>query len=60
MHMFGRAGQKLTMRIRSKMFESVLKQEMAYFDRNENGVGSLCAQLSNEAAQVQGVSTTLT
>lgn len=54
MYMFGRAGHKLTLRIRSSMFEALLKQEMGYFDRKENGVGALCAQLSNEAAQVQG------
>lgn len=54
MYMFGRAGQKLTYRIRSRMFQAMLKQEMGYFDRKENGVGALCAQLSNEAAQVQG------
>ncbi|XP_076263944.1 multi drug resistance 50 [Rhynchophorus ferrugineus] len=54
MYMFGRAGQKLTLRIRSKMFQALLKQEIGYFDRKENGVGALCAQLSNEAAQVQG------
>ncbi|XP_066148568.1 ATP-dependent translocase ABCB1 [Euwallacea fornicatus] len=54
MYMFGRAGQKLTYRIRSKMFEALLNQEMAYFDRRDNGVGSLCAKLSNEAASVQG------
>ncbi|CAG9761758.1 unnamed protein product [Ceutorhynchus assimilis] len=54
MYMFGKAGHKLTLRIRSKMFDSLLRQEMAYFDRTENGVGALCAQLSNEAAQVQG------
>ncbi|XP_066256417.1 ATP-dependent translocase ABCB1-like [Euwallacea similis] len=54
MYMFGRAGQKLTYRIRSKMFEALLNQEIAYFDRKDNGVGSLCAKLSNEAASVQG------
>ncbi|ERL93338.1 hypothetical protein D910_10631 [Dendroctonus ponderosae] len=54
MYMFGRAGQKLTLRIRSRMFDALLKQEMGYFDRKENGVGSLCAKLSNEAAQATG------
>ncbi|XP_050298459.1 ATP-dependent translocase ABCB1 [Anthonomus grandis grandis] len=54
MSMFGIAGEKLTLRIRSKMFESLLRQEIAYFDRKSNGVGALCSKLSNEAAQVQG------
>ncbi|XP_048517724.1 ATP-dependent translocase ABCB1-like isoform X1 [Dendroctonus ponderosae] len=54
LYMFGRAGENLTLRMRSRMFDALLKQEMGYFDRNENGVGSLCAKLSNEASQVQG------
>lgn len=52
--MFGIAGEKLTMRLRQKMFESMLKQEMGWFDNKENGVGTLCAKLSGEAASVQG------
>lgn len=51
---FGIAGEKLTQRVRSKMFEAMLKQEMGYFDRKENGVGALCAQLSGDAAHIQG------
>ncbi|KAF5272755.1 hypothetical protein FQA39_LY07782 [Lamprigera yunnana] len=53
-YMFGIAGEKLTMRLRSLMFKSLLTQEMGYFDDKENGVGSLCAKLSSEAAGVQG------
>ncbi|KAK5640086.1 hypothetical protein RI129_010897 [Pyrocoelia pectoralis] len=53
-YMFGVAGEKLTMRLRSQMFKSLLSQEMGYFDNKEQGVGSLCARLSGEAASVQG------
>ncbi|KAB0792508.1 hypothetical protein PPYR_14467 [Photinus pyralis] len=53
-YMFGIAGEKLTMRLRSQMFKSFLSQEMGYFDNKEHGVGSLCARLSGEAASVQG------
>lgn len=53
--MFGVAGEKLTMRLRHLMFEAMLRQEIGWFDRKENGVGSLCAKLSGEAASVQGV-----
>ncbi|XP_060520271.1 ATP-dependent translocase ABCB1-like [Cylas formicarius] len=53
-YMFGVAGEKLTLRLRSQMFEAMLRQEMGYFDRKTNGVGALCAQLSGEAAHVQG------
>lgn len=38
------------------MFEAMLVQEIAWYDNKENGVGSLCARLSTEAANVQGVS----
>lgn len=54
--MFGIAGEKLTMRLRVLMFRSMLVQEMGWYDRSSNGVGALCARLSGEAAQVQGVS----
>ncbi|XP_060519433.1 ATP-dependent translocase ABCB1-like isoform X2 [Cylas formicarius] len=54
MYMFGVAGQKLTQRIRSQMFDAMLKQEIGYFDRKSNGVGALCSQLATEASQVQG------
>ncbi|RZC36876.1 ABC tran domain containing protein, partial [Asbolus verrucosus] len=54
MYSFTIAGEKLTLRIRGKMFRAMLNQEMAWFDRKENGVGALCAKLSGETASVQG------
>ncbi|KAK4873211.1 hypothetical protein RN001_015240 [Aquatica leii] len=51
---FGLAGEKLTRRLRSKMFQSYLSQDMSYFDHTENSVGTLCSNLSKEAASVQG------
>lgn len=44
------------MRLRGKMFEAILSQEVSWFDNRENGVGSLCSRLSTDAANVQGVS----
>lgn len=55
MFSFGYSGEKLTMKIREKTFEAMLSQEMGWYDKTENGVGSLCAQLSGDAASVQGV-----
>ncbi|RZC33786.1 multidrug resistance protein 1, partial [Asbolus verrucosus] len=52
--MFSIAGEKLTMRLRSKMFQAMLRQEMGWYDKKDNGVGALCARLSGEAAHVQG------
>lgn len=54
--MFSIAGEKLTKRLRSLTFRAMLKQEMGWYDRKDNGVGALCARLSAEAAHVQGVS----
>lgn len=49
------AGENLTMRIRGRLFETMMEQEMAWFDKKDNGVGALCTRLSNQAASVQGV-----
>ncbi|XP_049818455.1 ATP-dependent translocase ABCB1-like isoform X2 [Aethina tumida] len=54
MFSFGVAGEKLTKRIRLKTFEAMLHQEMGWYDKKENGVGALCAQLAGDAASVQG------
>ncbi|CAH1380444.1 unnamed protein product [Tenebrio molitor] len=54
MYFFAIAGEKLTKRVRGNMFRAMLSQEMAWFDRKDNGVGALCAKLSGEAASVQG------
>ncbi|GJQ81867.1 hypothetical protein Trydic_g9893 [Trypoxylus dichotomus] len=53
-YMLGIAGEKLTKRVRGLMFETVLRQEVAWFDRKENGVGAICAKLSTDAANIQG------
>jgi len=51
---FGVAGEKLTMRLRGEMFETMLRQEVAWFDIKSNSSGSLCARLSGDASSVQG------
>ncbi|XP_016973684.1 ATP-dependent translocase ABCB1 [Drosophila rhopaloa] len=53
-YFFGIAGERLTERLRGLMFESMLRQEVAWFDDKANGTGSLCARLSGDAAAVQG------
>ncbi|KAJ8922242.1 hypothetical protein NQ315_004179, partial [Exocentrus adspersus] len=54
MFSFCLAGEKLTLRMRKRAFEAMLHQEMGWYDRKENGVGALCAQLAGDAASVQG------
>lgn len=56
MHMFNIAGEKLTKRVRSHLFRSIINQEQGWFDNKDHGVGALCARLSMDAAHVQGVS----
>lgn len=56
MYMLDIAGQNLTMRLRKCIFQSFLEREMAWFDEPENSVGSLCAVLAGESANVQAVS----
>lgn len=38
---FGIAGERLTMRLRGRMFEAMLRQEIGWFDDKENGTGSI-------------------
>lgn len=59
MFAFGCAGEKLTLQIRKKTFEAILRQEIGWYDRKENAVGSLCAQLAGDASSVQGVRYTI-
>ncbi|KAF2360286.1 ABC transporter-like [Trinorchestia longiramus] len=49
---FSRAGLTLTMRVRSRTFEAMLRQDKTWFDRRENAVGSLCSRLSSDTASV--------
>lgn len=51
---FSIAGERLTLKIRYRTFEAMLKQEIGWYDRKENGVGALCAQLAGDAVAVQG------
>ncbi|CAF4807285.1 unnamed protein product [Rotaria sp. Silwood1] len=50
---FAISGSKLTQRIRSKAFASLLRQEVAYFDRPENNSGAICTRLSSDASAIQ-------
>ncbi len=48
------SGENLTKRLRSECFKTMLKQDMEWFDKQENNVGSLTTRLAVEAAAVQG------
>ena len=53
--MFATSGENMTKRIRSKCFKAMLSQDLAWFDKDENNVGTLTTRLATEAAYVQGV-----
>ena len=53
---FVTSGSKLTQRIRGKAFASLLRQEVAFFDRPENSSGAICARLSSDALAIQQMS----
>lgn len=52
--MFSISGENMTKRIRSECFKSMLKQDLEWFDKEENNVGQLTTRLAVEAAAVQG------
>ncbi|XP_066910223.1 ATP-dependent translocase ABCB1-like isoform X2 [Clytia hemisphaerica] len=53
-YLFGKSGERLTRRLRSKAFECILKQDIAYFDDPYHGTGQLTARLATDASKVKG------
>lgn len=50
---FTLASQKLTRRIRSMMFDTILRQEMAFFDDRSNAASTLTARLATDATLIK-------
>ncbi|CAI5469745.1 unnamed protein product [Closterium sp. Yama58-4] len=53
--LFSVAGQRLIWRIRRMCFHSVLRQEMAWFDREDNSSGAIGSRLSSDATHVHSI-----
>ncbi|RMZ93879.1 multidrug resistance 1, partial [Brachionus plicatilis] len=53
---FALAGSKLTQRIRTLMFKSMLRQEIGFYDLDENRSSILATKLSSSAGYVKGKS----
>ncbi|XP_056308710.1 ATP-dependent translocase ABCB1-like [Danio aesculapii] len=51
---FGKAGELLTMRLRFKAFNAMMRQDLAWYDDTKNSVGALNTRLAADTAQVQG------
>ncbi|KAI8909310.1 P-loop containing nucleoside triphosphate hydrolase protein [Powellomyces hirtus] len=54
--MFGISGERLTTRLRDRSFRSMMRQDIAWFDKEEHSVGVLTTNLSNDAQNVQNMS----
>ncbi|CAM6016899.1 unnamed protein product [Sphagnum balticum] len=50
---FGLTGERLTMRIRELMFQSILQQEVGWFDDEANNSSLLAARLATDATMVR-------
>ncbi|KAK9234443.1 P-loop containing nucleoside triphosphate hydrolase protein [Lipomyces kononenkoae] len=48
--------QRLTRRVRYQMFRHYLRQDIAFFDRDENTTGTLTMSLASEAQAIDGLS----
>lgn len=53
--LFSVSGERLTKRLRSMSFLSMLRQEIGWFDLDENSTGALTAKLATEATYVNGL-----
>ncbi|EGO23855.1 hypothetical protein SERLADRAFT_450147 [Serpula lacrymans var. lacrymans S7.9] len=54
-YLFASAAAILTSRLRSLTFKAILRQDIEYFDRDENSTGSLTANLSDNPQKVNGL-----
>ncbi len=50
----GKAGEELTMRMRVLSFKTILRQEIGWFDLDENNLGALVTRLSSDASSLKG------
>ena len=46
-------GERLTTRLRDMTFRSIMRQDIAYFDREENSTGAITARLATEVTLVK-------
>ncbi|GAA6062061.1 hypothetical protein JCM10212_003559 [Sporobolomyces blumeae] len=53
--MFGATAERLSAKLRLNTFRAILRQDIAYFDRDENSTGHLTATVADIAQKVQGL-----
>ncbi|XP_072037232.1 ATP-dependent translocase ABCB1-like [Amphiura filiformis] len=52
---FGKSGEELTLRLRHLSFKAMLRQNIAWFDDDQNSIGILTTRLSTETSEVKGI-----
>ncbi|KAA3676934.1 ATP-binding cassette, subfamily B (MDR/TAP), member 1 [Paragonimus westermani] len=55
-YFFGVSGERLTSRVRCMLFQAILSQELAWFDKPKNQPGNLTARLATEASKIKSLS----
>ncbi|KAH8674051.1 P-loop containing nucleoside triphosphate hydrolase protein [Xylariales sp. PMI_506] len=53
---FAKCSERLVHRVRDRAFRTMLRQDVAYFDKDENTAGALTSFLSTETTHVAGLS----
>ncbi|KAF9557590.1 P-loop containing nucleoside triphosphate hydrolase protein [Agrocybe pediades] len=53
--LFGSAGTRMTSKLRVLSFQAMLRQDIVFFDRDENSTGALVSQLSDNPQKVDGL-----
>ncbi|KAI8815731.1 P-loop containing nucleoside triphosphate hydrolase protein [Fimicolochytrium jonesii] len=51
-YLFGKIGERVTTRLRTLLFDAMLRQEVGWFDRDENRTGSLVSRIAIDTARV--------
>ncbi|KAK0646301.1 P-loop containing nucleoside triphosphate hydrolase protein [Cercophora newfieldiana] len=54
--LFGKCSERLIHRVRDRSFRTMLRQDVEFFDRDENSAGALTSFLSTETTHVAGLS----
>ncbi|KAI5465724.1 ABC multidrug transporter Mdr1 [Mariannaea sp. PMI_226] len=54
--LFAKCSERLVHRVRDRAFRTMLRQDVAFFDRDENTAGALTSFLSTETTHVAGLS----
>ncbi|KAL4522645.1 hypothetical protein Ndes2526B_g01010 [Nannochloris sp. 'desiccata'] len=52
--LFGRVGQRLAYKVRSLLMESLVRQDVGFFDQEENNSSAIVSRLESDALHVKG------